>query len=299
MKVVVSGSSGLIGTALCDALRTQGHEPVRLVRREALSADEISWDPATRSLDATALRGADAVINLAGEGLGEKRWTPAQKQRLRSSRTQSTETIVTAMLALDAPPTVLINGSAIGFYGERGEEVLTESEPPGDDFLARLVTDWERSAQPASDAGIRTVFARTGIVLSTRGGALARQLGFFRAGLGGTSGTGTQYLAWISLADEVAALIWLLEHEISGPVNLTAPTPVTNRQFVKTLGGVLHRPTTIIPMVGPRLLFGRELADSLLLTSIRATPGVLESHSYPFANPDLAESLQAIIETKS
>lgn len=295
MHIAITGSSGLIGTALCDRLTTSGHIIRRLVR-SAGGSDTAGWDPAGGTIDAGALDGVQAVVHLAGEGIGNKRWTPAQKEVIRTSRVLGTGLIARTMAAMPAPPSVLLSGSAIGFYGERGAEPLDETEPAGDDFLASVVTDWEAAARPAGDAGIRTVLLRSGIVLSPKGGALKRQLPVFKAGLGGRFGSGRQYQSWISIDDEVAAIEWLLTADVSGPVNLTAPEPVSNASFTKALGAALHRPTFVVPMAGPRILFGRELADALLLTSQNVIPRVLSDGGFDFRHRSLDSALRDLLD---
>jgi uncharacterized protein (TIGR01777 family) len=294
MDIAVTGSSGLIGTALVRRLTDGGHRVLRVVRSPG-GPDTLRWDPAAGTIDAAGLEGVDAVVHLAGEGIAEKRWTPEQKERIRRSRTDGTTLLASTLAGLDRPPAVLLSGSAIGFYGDTGDCPTDESGPAGSDFTASVCVDWEAAAAPAVDAGIRTAFLRTGIVLATEGGALAKQLLPFRLGLGGRAGSGRQYQSWISLDDEVRAIEFLLTAELSGPVNLTAPTPVTNAEFTRTLGRVLHRPTTVLPMFGPRLLYGRELADSLLLTSQRIVPAALERAGFAFEHPGLEGALRSIL----
>jgi uncharacterized protein (TIGR01777 family) len=289
MRVVITGASGLIGTALSERLSGDGHEVVPLRRPDG-------WDPDAGTIDTNLLQAADAVVHLAGEGIGEKRWTDEQKARIRDSRTRGTRLIAETLAGLDGGPRVLLSGSAIGYYGDTGDTAVDETAPAGHDFLASVCVDWEAAAAPAVDAGLRVVWLRTGIVLSPKGGALARQLPFFRLGLGGRSGSGRQYQSWISLDDEVGAICHLLgRDDLSGPFNLTAPEPVTNGEFARTLGRVLRRPTTIIPMFGPRLLFGRELADSLLLASQRVLPAALESSGYTFTHTKLDAALRDLL----
>jgi len=295
MHIAITGSSGLIGTALCDRLTGNGHI-VRRVVRQAGGSDTVSWDPAAGTIDAAALDGVEAVVHLAGEGIGDKRWTPAQKDVIRTSRTLGTGLIARTMAAMPSPPSVFLSGSAIGWYGERGDDALDETEPAGNDFLASVVKDWEAAARPATHAGIRTVLLRTGIVLSPRGGALKRQLPVFKAGLGGRFGSGRQYQSWISIDDEVAAIEWLLTNDVSGPVNLTAPEPVSNATFTKALGAALHRPTFVVPMAGPRILFGRELADALLLTSQNVIPKVLSDGGFVFRHRSLDSALRDLLD---
>jgi uncharacterized protein (TIGR01777 family) len=297
MDVAVTGANGLIGTALRRRLEGAGHRVVRLVRPSSAdrTGDTLTWDPAAGTIDAAGLEGIDAVVHLAGEGIAERRWTDEQKRRITDSRVQGTTLLAETLAGLERPPSVFLSGSAIGYYGDTGDRPTDESGAAGDDFPARVCVVWEESAAPAVDAGIRTVFLRTGIVLDAHGGALAKQLPAFRFGLGGRAGSGRQYQSWISLEDEVAAIEFLLTTPVSGPVNLTAPEPVTNADFTTTLGRVLRRPTTILPMFGPRLLFGRELADSLLLTSQRIIPAALEEAGFNFAHPELEGALRSIL----
>jgi len=297
VDIAITGSSGLIGSALSRRLSDAGHRVLRVVRPSSAntSGDTITWDPAAGSIDAAGLEGLDAVVNLAGEGIGERRWTPEQKQRILDSRVRGTTLLAATLAELDRPPAVLLSGSAIGVYGDTGDRAVDETRAPGSDFLAKVCVEWEGATTAASEAGIRTVLLRTGIVLDADGGALGKQLTFFRLGLGGRSGSGRQYWSWITLTDEVAAIEFLLTADVSGPVNLTAPNPSTNAEFARTLGRVLGRPTTVIPMIGPRLLLGRELADSLLLTSQRVLPGVLESAGFSFADPELEAALRSVV----
>ena len=294
MRIAVSGSSGLIGSALVDRLRAHGHEVLRLVRSGPSGEDHIAWSPAEATIDAGGLEGLDAVVHLAGAGIADKRWTDQRKQVILESRTRSTDLLARTLAGLDEPPDVFVSASAIGIYGDRGEEVLTEDSIAGEGFLADVCVAWEAAADPARAAGIRVVHPRTGLVLSTEGGALAKQLPLFKAGLGGKLGSGDQWWSWISMADEVGALEWLLGADIDGPVNLTAPAPVTNAAFTDVLGDVLGRPTFLpVPRFGPKLLLGGELADELLYTSARVEPSRLEQAGYPFTHPTLEAALQA------
>ena len=297
MDIAITGSTGLIGEALRASLLADGHRVVRVVRREASGPDEIRWDPAAGRLDPADLAGLDAVVHLAGEGIAEKRWTTAQKQRILTSRTEGTGLVARAMAACDADgPQVLVSGSAIGWYGDRGDEELTESSDAGTGFLADVCRQWEAAADPARAAGLRVAHARTGIVLDPDGGVLAKQLPLFRVGLGGRIGNGRQYMSWIALEDEVAALRFLVDHDVEGPVNLTAPNPVTNRAFTEALGSALHRPTVVpVPGFGPKLLFGGELVDELLLASQRVRPHRLQEAGFTFARPELGPALDALL----
>ena len=297
MDVAVTGSTGLIGTALVDALAAAGHHPIRVVRSaDRPAGDVIAWDPKAATIDAAALEGIGAVVHLAGAGIGDHRWNDAYKRELVDSRVLGTGLLARTVAGLQRPPGVLVSASAVGWYGDRGDEVLDETSGPGTGFLADLCRQWEAAAEPAREAGIRVVHPRSGIVLSPRGGALKKQMPLFKLGLGGRFGTGRQWQSWIGLDDEVAALIHLLDADVAGPVNLTAPTPVTNLEFTKTLGTVLHRPTLLpVPAFGPKLLLGPELADVLLFEGQRVVPRVLEASGYPFRHPDLEGALRSMI----
>ncbi len=301
MDVAVSGASGLIGTALVQALSDAGHRPVRLVRRDpTASQDEIRWIPSEGEIDAQSLDGIDAVVNLSGAGVGDKRWTPEYKRLLVTSRTESTRLLAETMAKLSKQPSVFLSGSAIGYYGSQGDTELTEQSPPGSDFLATLSADWEAAARPAIDAGIRTAFLRTGIVLSTEGGALPKLLALFKLGLGGRFGSGQQYMSWITIGDEVGAILHLLEgpesSPVGGPVNLTAPQPVTNKRFTEVLSDVLGRPAVLpVPAFGPKLVLGSERADALLFDSMRVLPATLQQSGYRFSATDLESGLRQVL----
>jgi len=294
MDIAVTGASGLIGSKLVGALTAAGHRPLRLVRRDpSPGEDAVRWDPAAGTIDAASLEGVGAVVHLAGEGIAEKRWSAEQKRRILDSRVDGTSLLATTLAGLNRPPGVLLSGSAIGFYGERGDEELTESSGPGDIFLADVCRAWEAATAPAEEAGIRVAHLRTGIVLDRHGGALAKTLPLFRFGLGGRLGSGRQWWSWIGIDDEVGAIEFLLGADISGPVNLTAPNPVTNAEFTKVLGSVLGRPTLLpVPAFGPKVLLGSELAEQLLFTSARVLPGVLTDAGYEFRSPDLEGALR-------
>lgn len=298
MDVVVSGSNGLIGQALTAALEARGHTVIPLVRRPVREDERaLQWDPAAGSVDHHGLEGVDAVVHLAGESIASSRWTDDQKARILDSRTRSTTLLAEAMVGLDAPPSVFVSGSAIGYYGDRGDEILTEASEPGSDFLADVCVRWEACSRFAAARGIRTVNIRTGIVLDSREGALARQLLPFKAGIGGRIGSGRQWQSWISLHDEVEAICHLLDADVEGPVNLVAPNPVTNAEFASTLGRVLRRPTLLpIPTFAPALLYGRELVEALLLSSQRVEPGVLSAGGFQFRHPDLESALRDILD---
>ena len=292
MKIAITGASGLIGSALVPHLREQGHEVRRLVRRPATASDEISWDPQAGTVDLAALEGTEGVVHLAGAGVGDHRWTEAYKREILQSRVQGTSTIARALTALDLTPSVFVCGSAIGYYGDTGSEAVDESGAHGTGFLADVVQRWEESAAPAVDAGIRTVYARTGLVVARAGGAFARLVPIFRLGGGGKVGSGQQYWSFISLHDEIDALTYLLDGDLAGPVNLTAPQPVTNAEATAALGALLHRPTLLpVPAFALRAVLGEFAED--VLTSQRVVPAALESTDFTFSHPTIAEALRA------
>jgi len=298
MHVGITGASGLIGTALTSHLRTTGHDVTALVRQSP-QAGEIGWDPSAGRLDPGDLEPLDAVVHLAGAGIGDHRWTDEYKRTLIASRIDGTTLLANAIAELgDQGPRVLLSGSAVGYYGERGDEILTEQSEPGDGFLADICRAWEASTAAASDAGRRVAHLRTGIVLSPQGGALKKMLPLFKLGAGGRFGAGDQWMSWISIDDEVRAIEHLLTADIEGPVNLTAPNPVKNHTFADTLGDVLGRPTFLpVPKFGPRLLLGSELADALLFDGQRVQPEVLTNdQGFSFSHSDLAVALRAILD---
>ena len=297
MDVAITGSSGLIGSALAEHLRAGGHRVVRVVRGDgATGADEVRWDPSSGDIDAAGLEGLGAVVHLAGESIGGGRWNEKRKRRVLESRTRGTSLLAQTLAGLQRPPGVLLSGSAIGYYGDRGDEELTEESGRGDGFLSDVVVAWEDAATPATEAGIRTVFLRTGLVLAGHGGVLKPQLPLFKAGLGGRLGGGRQWQSWVSLPDEVGAIVHLLTSDVAGPVNLTGPRPVRQVDFAKTLGQVLRRPTFLpVPKFGPRLLLGREMADELLFASQRALPVRLEADGYRFQHVTLEAALRAVL----
>jgi hypothetical protein len=297
VDVLVTGSHGLIGSALLPVLRADGHRVVRLVRGAAEGSDDLTWDPDAGTIDAAGLEGIGAVVHLAGAGIGDKKWTPARKQLILRSRTQGTDLLARTLAGLGQPPGVLITGSAVGYYGSRGPEPLTEPAPPGDDFPARVCVAWEAAAAPAAEAGIRVVAIRTGIVLAAHGGALHRMLLPFKLGLGGRIGSGEQYMSWIALDDHVGAVRHLLGSErVSGPVNLTAPNPVTNADFTRALGEAVHRPTVLpTPLLPLKAVYGGELVQHLLVDGQRVVPRVLETHGYEFRHPELDGALRAVL----
>ncbi|MEU6401690.1 TIGR01777 family oxidoreductase [Streptomyces sp. NPDC046985] len=294
-RVAVAGASGLIGGALVKSLVADGHEVVRLVRREARADDEVRWDPEGQYVDAAGLAGCDAVINLAGAGVGDHRWTDAYKKTLRDGRVLGTAALAEAVAGLDTPPRVYVGGSAIGYYGDTGDRVIDEDAPPGDGFLARLCVEWEEAAAPAQEAGIRTVFARTGLVVSREGGAWGRMFPLFKAGVGGRLGDGRQYWSFVALHDEVAALRRLIDDEsLSGPVNLTAPHPVTNREVTEAMSRVLHRPAPFpVPAAVLRAVLGEMAGD--VLGSARVVPERLLASGFSFAFPRVEDAVRAAL----
>ena len=295
MRIAITGSSGLIGSALIRSLEADGHTAVPVVRGGGVPGS-IRWDIDAGEIDTAGLEGLDGVVHLAGEGIGEKRWTDEQKQRILESRTRGTALLVGALSSLDAKPPVLVSGSAIGYYGDRGDEQLTETSSPGTGFLPDLCQAWEGAAAPAASAGIRVATVRTGIVLAAHGGALERLAKLTRFGVLGKLGSGKQWMSWISLADQVGAIRFLLEREVAGPVNLTAPAPVTNAVFTKALGRVLKRPTFMpIPRFGPNLVIGAELAQALLYDGQRVLPEVLMEAGYEFQHTDLETTLTELL----
>jgi uncharacterized protein (TIGR01777 family) len=286
MRVVVTGSHGLIGSALVEDLRTSGHDVVQLVRSAPSGPDEVQWDPAAGTVDLAGLAGADAVVHLAGAGVGDHRWTNEYKRAIRDSRILSTRTLVKALTSLDPMPRVLISGSAIGFYGDRGDEVLTEQSGPGAGFLADVVTAWEAEATPAAEAGIRVVHPRTGLVMARSGGAFSQLLLLTRLGLGGPLGNGKQWWSWITLPDMVAALRHLIESDLEGPVNVTSPAPEHNVDVARALARALHRPALLpAPAFALRLVLGEFAGD--VLASQRALPGRLLESGFGFEHATL------------
>jgi len=295
MKIVISGASGLIGTQLVTKLSSSGHEVVRLVRRSPKSG-EIQWNPKTGTLDAAALEGTDAVIHLSGAGIGDKRWSAAYRKEILDSRTDTTALLAKTIASLSRKPSVFLSGSAIGIYGARNDEQLTEVSTHGTGFLAEVCEQWESAAKPAVDAGVRTVYLRTGIVLSPKGGALKKLLPLFKLGVGGKFGNGKQWQSWISIDDEIGAIEYLLTANVSGAVNLTAPNPVTNAEFTKVLASVLKRPAIVpVPTFAPKILLGGELADALLFTGQRVIPAALNASGYAFKHTTLESALRSLL----
>jgi len=293
MKILVSGSHGLVGKALISSLTSDGDQIIRLVRNKPGGAAEIEWHPNEGRIDAGGLEGLDAVVHLAGESIASGRWSDEKKRAIRDSRVKGTALLSDALARLSRPPSVLVSASAIGYYGDRGDEVLTETSAPGKDFLSSVCVEWEQATKPAVEKGIRTVHARFGIILDANEGALAKMLMPFRMGIGGRIGSGKQWMSWIAIEDVVNGLKSVMASSASGPMNVTAPNPVTNAEFTKTLGRVLSKPTLFpVPAFGARLAFG-EMADALLLSSQRVKPGVLEQFDWPTLEAALRHLLNA------
>lgn len=293
MKIAVTGSSGLIGTPLVASLRADGHQVLRLVRRPPSGPDEVRWDPAAGTVDTAALKGVEGVVHLAGAGVADHRWTKSYKREVLDSRVDGTRTISTAITSLDPKPRVLVSASAVGFYGDRGEEILIESSPPGSGFIAGMVQAWEAATAPAAAAGIRVVHARTGLPLTKDGGALGRMLPVFRFGIGGRLGSGRQYWSWISMTDELRALSFLLHADaLSGPVNLTAPEPATNATITSALGHLMHRPTVFpVPPFALKIVIGGFASEVLI--SQRVLPSRLLDAGFTFEHAGLKAALSA------
>lgn len=299
MKIAITGSSGLVGSAIIDKLKKNGHTILRFVRnKEDLSDDTLVWDPMKGIENSEKLNGVDIVINLAGENIASGRWTEAKKQRILESRIKGTETLCNALAVLEQPPKLLINASAIGYYGSQGDCIVNEEGPSGDGFLANVCKGWEAATGIAEKTGIRVVKLRIGVVLSKDGGALAKMLLPFKLGLGGVVGSGKQWMSWIALEDLVGIVQHVIEDEaIRGPVNAVTPMAVTNYEFTKTLGKVLNRPTIFpLPAFVARFMFG-EMADELLLSSTRVNPTALAMTGYSFLYPDLEGAFESILKS--
>jgi uncharacterized protein (TIGR01777 family) len=297
MRVLLSGSSGLVGSALLPFLTDAGHQVVRLVRSQPKDeASEVRWDPEAGDIDAAGLRGVDAAVHLAGESIAAGRWTAARKVRILESRAKGTRLLAQALAGLQPVPKALVSASAVGYYGDRGEETLSEDSASGSAFLSEVCRQWEAATEPAAAAGIRVVNLRSGVMLSTAGGAFPRLLTPFRLGVGGRLGSGKQFMPWIALDDVTAAILHALTTEtLRGPVNAVAPQAITNREFTKTLGRVLGRPTLFpMPACAARLAFG-QMADELLLASQRVEPAKLLASGYRFRFPDLESALRHVL----
>lgn len=298
MNIVISGASGLIGTALEIRLRDEGHSVTSLVRKAPSKDNESQWDPVAGTIDTDVIAEADTVVNLSGAGIGDRRWSQSYRKTLLESRTLTTSLIAStlASLANDGKPRTLLNSSAIGIYGSRGDEEINENSEHGDGFLADICLEWEAATAPAEKAGVRVVHLRTGIVISKRGGVLKKLLPLFKLGLGGRLGSGRQWQSWISIDDEVGAIVHLLSTSTEGAVNLTAPNPVTNKEFTAALGNAVRRPTIFsVPGFAPKLLVGSQFAEELLLTGQRVLPTKLQESGYEFTHQTLEEALAALL----
>ncbi len=299
-RILISGASGLIGRSLSAALREDGYEIVRLVRaRPGEASGGVFWDPQRDELDPARLEGADAVVHLAGEGIADGRWSRAKKRRLLESRTRGTRLVAETLARLEKPPPVLVSASAIGYYGDRGDEPLDESSAPGRGFLSEVCVAWEAATAAARSAGVRVVSLRLGLVLAREGGALPRLALPFRFGCGGRLGDGRQFVSWIALADVLGAILHALRTDtLRGPVNAVAPSPVTNAELARTLGRSLRRPALLpVPAFALRALAG-EMADALLLSSACVYPRALEASGYDFVHPDLERALRVALERR-
>jgi uncharacterized protein len=296
MRVAIAGSSGLIGTALVVQLRQAGHDVVRLVRRPPRALDERAWDPSAATMDAGTLVEIDAVVNLCGSAMGNRRWSGEVKQAIRDSRIGPTEVLAAAVAEHRVP--VLVSASGVGYYGDTADREVDETSPLGSGFLAQVCRDWEAATAPAVRAGARVVLVRTGLVISPSGGLMSQLKPLFAVGLGARLGSGAQYMPWISLDDEVGAIRFALERdELSGPVNLSGPDPVTNAEFTRALGEAMHRPTPlVVPGFALRLIRGAELVDEMVMTGQRAVPSVLRKYGYPFQHATLPAALAAALE---
>ena len=293
-RVAITGASGLIGSALSRHLEHHGYDLVHLVRHAPRTARDVEWDPHTGFVDTEKLEGVIGVVHLAGAGVGDKRWTEAYKQTILQSRMRGTRVLAEALARMQRPPRVLVSGSAIGFYGDTGEQAVDEASPRGSGFLADVVAMWEAAAQPAIDAGIRVAYARTGLVMTPRGGAMQRMLPLFKLGLGGPLGNGRQFWSSVSLADEIRALQFLLEHEVKGPFNITAPTPVTNREFTRIMSRVFRRPAIVpVPAFALRLVLGGFAGE--VLGSQRVLPTRLLDAGFVFEHPDTESILRTLL----
>ncbi len=297
-RILMTGASGLIGTRLATSLRARGDDVIRLVRREPETPDEYQWDPLVGSVDERALKGLDVVIHLSGAGISDKRWTAARKAEIYHSRIGTTQFLAERLASADERPEVFISQSAIGIYGDRGDQILTEDSPLGtdDDFLSSLTIDWEAAADPARVAGIRVVHPRTGLVLDRDAQLMRRLAPLFKVGLGGPIGTGRQWWSWITLADVVSSIVHLIESNLAGPVNLVAPHPVRQREFATALAAELRRPAKLpVPRAGLRLALGSEKAGSIGFSSTRALPQRLEADGFRFDHEDLRSALRDVV----
>jgi uncharacterized protein len=299
MKIAITGSRGLIGSQLVPHWRAQGYEVIRIVRGEA-AGDEVLWNPGRGEIEADKLHGVDAVVHLAGAGVGDRRWSSRYKEEILSSRVAGTSTLARALASLPVPPAVMVSASAVGYYGGRGDEVLTEESGQGTGFLADVCAQWEAATAAATSGGIRVVRLRTGVVLSAAGGALGKQLPLFRLGLGARLGPGRQHLSWITRRDVVGAVSFVLARaDLAGPVNLASPDPVSNARFTQELGRALHRPARlVVPAAALRIALGSEMASEVVLASQRAVPERLLDAGFTFRDPTLAGALSTALQDR-
>lgn len=297
MKIAITGSSGLIGSALRLQLEGEGHTVLGVSRSGGKTDDSVRWDPRKGEIEREKLTGVDAVVHLAGENIASGRWTEEQRRKIRDSRVVGTRFLAQVLTELESPPKVFISASAIGYYGSRGDEILDEDSGPGEGFLSEVAKEWEEAASTAAESGIRTVHPRIGVVLSTQGGALQKMLTPFKLGLGGRIGNGRQHFSWIGIHDVVEGIRWcLLEEGLKGPVNLVAPNPVTNREFTHTLGKVLNRPTPFpVPSFVLQIVLGKMAAEALVLSSTRVVPKRLEESGFNFSTPNLEGALRRLL----
>lgn len=301
-RILVAGASGLIGTALVDHLEAAGHEVKRLVRRKPESMDEYEWDPYAGTIDDRALKGIDAAVGLSGAGIGDRRWTDSRKKVLYESRITTTRFLAESLAAADEPAPVFVSQSAIGIYGDRSDEILTEGSEPGpeNDFLVQLTEDWEMATRPAEKAGVRVVMPRTGLVIDRRAQLVERLLPLYRAGMGGPLGDGSQWWSWVSLRDNVRAIGHLIESDLSGPINLVSPNPVRQRDFSRALAAAVGRPAMIpVPRFGLRVALGSEKASAIGLSSTRVLPAVLERSDFGFLDTDLEATIREMVASKT
>lgn len=301
MRILMTGSSGLVGQALTQELEKRGHEVVPAIRPgSSPNQGDVVWDPANGVTDIYAMKGIEAVIHLAGENIASGRWSKARKERIRNSRVQGTEALCKSLALLPTPPRVFVTASAVGYYGDRGDERLVEDSTPGNSFLAEVARDWELATKPAEEAGMRVVKMRLGAVLTPEGGALKAMLPPFKLGVGGKMGPGSQYMAWITLRDATRAFALAVEDSsLVGPINTVAPSAITNAQFTKALGKALSRPTIFpLPKFMAKIVIG-EMADELLLASMNVAPQVLEKAGFKFLDPDIDSALSSLLKSKA
>jgi hypothetical protein len=299
MKIAITGATGFLGRALVAALHDRGDTPILFSRAQTAERNVVRWQPSIGEVnrdDLARVGSIDAFVHLAGAGIADKRWTAGRKEEILESRTRGTALLAKTIVGLETPPTVVLSGSAIGYYGSKGDEVLTETSSRGEGFLADVCEAWENAALPIQEAGITLSLLRTGIVMGAQGGALKKQLPLFKAGVGGRLGSGRQFLSPISLHDEIEAMLFLLDKKIAGPVNLVAPEPITNRAFTTALGAAVHRPAiAAVPRLALDIALGRELVSEALMASQRVIPAALEAHGFVFQHRTIDQILMAAL----